>query len=178
MNSQRGYTLHELLLGLAGLGILCGIALPSFGDGMAAVRAGEARNALLESLMLASSRAALTETRSVICPSSDGERCDSGPDWGGGWIVFGDHDGDRERSALEPRIHAEPALAAGVRLRSSVGRTRIVIQGNGGNAGSNVTFTLCDSRGPAEAVSLVLSNRGRLRDQPADADAAALACAP
>jgi type IV fimbrial biogenesis protein FimT len=65
-----------------------------------------------------------------------------------------------------------------VRLRSSAGRTRVTFQGNGGNAGSNLTFTLCDGRGPAKARALVLSNSGRLRDAPADADAAAATCPP
>ena len=32
-----------------------------------------------------------------------------------------------------------------------------------GNAGSNVTFTLCDGRGASHARTLVLSNAGRLR---------------
>jgi multidrug efflux system membrane fusion protein len=65
-----------------------------------------------------------------------------------------------------------------VRLRSTTGRTRVVYQGNGGNAGSNLTFTLCDGRGPAQARSLVISNAGRVRDAPAMAEAAAATCAP
>jgi type IV fimbrial biogenesis protein FimT len=50
-----------------------------------------------------------------------------------------------------------------------------VFQPNGGNAGSNVTFTLCDGRGAAQARSLVMANDGRLRATPAGA-AAARAC--
>mgnify|MGYP006170030997 CR=1 FL=1 len=53
------------------------------------------------------------------------------------------------------------------------GRMRIVFQANGGNAGSNVTFTLCDGRGPRKAVHLVMANDGRLRSRPAEAEAAA-----
>ena len=37
-------------------------------------------------------------------------------------------------------------------------------QGNGGNAGSNATFTLCDGRGPAKARALIMGNAGTLRD--------------
>jgi type IV fimbrial biogenesis protein FimT len=67
------------------------------------------------------------------------------------------------------------ALGGRVHLRSTTGRTRLVFQPNGGNAGSNVTFTLCDGRGPAKAVTLVLANSGRLRTgQPTEA--AALGC--
>jgi len=38
-----------------------------------------------------------------------------------------------------------------------------VFQPNGGNAGSNITFTLCDGRGAAQATTLVLANDGRMR---------------
>ena len=57
-------------------------------------------------------------------------------------------------------------------LRSTAGRTRLVFQPNGGNAGSNVTFTLCDGRGAATATTLVLANDGRLRAGTPTPDAA------
>ena len=60
-------------------------------------------------------------------------------------------------------------------LRTTVGRTRLVFQPNGGNAGSNVTFTLCDGRGAAQATTLVLANDGRLRSG-TPSTAAAQAC--
>ena len=47
-----------------------------------------------------------------------------------------------------------------------------MFQPNGGNAGSNVTFTLCDSRGIEKATTLVLANDGRLRQGKPSADAA------
>ena len=63
-------------------------------------------------------------------------------------------------------------------MRSTVGRTKIVIQPSGGNAGSNVTYTLCDGRGAAMAESLVLSNRGFLHAGFPTATAIAATCAP
>ena len=48
-------------------------------------------------------------------------------------------------------------------------------QPNGGNAGLNVTFTLCDSRGIEKATTLVLANDDRLR-QGTPTAAAAQAC--
>ena len=60
-----------------------------------------------------------------------------------------------------------------MRLQGNIGRPRIVYQPNGGNAGANITFTLCDRRGPKDALALILSNGGRLRsDRPAPAAAA------
>jgi type IV fimbrial biogenesis protein FimT len=64
-----------------------------------------------------------------------------------------------------------------VHLRSTEGRTRIVFQGNGGSGGSNVSFTLCDGRGPARAQGLVLANFGRLREAVPSPQNLAAACA-
>jgi type IV fimbrial biogenesis protein FimT len=61
-------------------------------------------------------------------------------------------------------------------MRSTEGRKRIVFQAHGGNAGSNVTFTLCDGRGPAKAQTLVLNNQGRMRYGTPSAEAIALTC--
>ena len=72
-------------------------------------------------------------------------------------------------------ILAKPALD-GARLLSSSGRTRIIFQGNGGNAGSNVTFTLCDGRGAGKAQTLVVSNAGNLRRGVASPEQIAAAC--
>jgi type IV fimbrial biogenesis protein FimT len=178
MESQRGLTLIELLLVVAAGTVLCTVALPSLSGGLEASRGADARANLLASLVAASNHAALSGRHAVLCPSTDLAHCADSADWSGGWIAFLDADGDRERGAGEPAVWTQKALAGRVRLRSTVGRTRIVFQGNGGNAGSNVTFTLCDGRGPAKARALILGNAGTLRDGAPTADNLAATCAP
>jgi type IV fimbrial biogenesis protein FimT len=179
MEAQRGLTLVELLIALAAAGVLFGVAVPALSGGLEASRGADARADLLDSLRLASNRAAITGTRGVLCPSTDGQACAAAsPDWSGGWLVFLDANANREREPGEPLVLAQGPLAGDVRLRSTVGRTRIVFQGNGGNAGSNVTFTLCDGRGPAKARALILGNAGTLRDGAPTAENLALTCAP
>jgi type IV fimbrial biogenesis protein FimT len=177
MTIARGFTLLECLIVLAIAVLLFGIALPAASNGLEAARSCDARSELLASLSTASQRAALTGQRSVLCPSTDGRQCSEGDDWSAGWIVFSDPNANRSHDPDEPLLHQRGALAGKVHLRSTVGRTRIVFQGNGGNVGSNVTFTLCDGRGPARAVSLVISNPGRLREGVPTEAAIAATCA-
>jgi type IV fimbrial biogenesis protein FimT len=176
MESQRGLTLIELLLALAAGTVLCTVALPSLTGGLEASRGADARADLLQSLATASNHAALSGVRGVLCPSADGRQCLDTPDWSAGWLVFLDDNGSRQHDPGETILKVQAALSGRVRLRSTAGRTRIVFQGNGGNAGSNVTFTLCDGRGPAKARALILSNSGGLRDGVASPDNLAQTC--
>ena len=171
-----GFTLIELLIAVAVVALLLGVALPSFGSAMEKARSLDTKSALMASITRAVNRSAVTGTRAVLCPSPDGQGCADGFDWSQGWIGFLDRNSNRERDAGETLLLAEAALPGKVRLLSTKGRTRIVFQGNGGNAGSNVTFTLCDGRGPAHAETVVLNNKGRLRYGTPTPEAAALAC--
>ena len=174
MPRQRAFTLVELLIVLAIVALALAVAIPAYSQSREAVRAMSAEARLLQSLQQTLQRAALTGQRAVLCPSADGQQCRTSPDWSGGWIAFLDEDGNREHALGEPLILAEAALPGDVRLRSTLGRTRLVFLGNGGNVGSNVSFTLCDGRGAAHARALILANDGRLRHgKPAAASVAA-----
>ncbi|NOT89242.1 MAG: prepilin-type N-terminal cleavage/methylation domain-containing protein [Lysobacter sp.] len=170
----HGFTLLDLLIALTILGILFGIAIPGLKNAVARVQAGSARSALTATLFDAQRHATVLGREVVICPGES--QCVGGADWSQGWLAFIDHNGDRMHGPGEQIVRQEPGLPAGVRLRGTVGRPRIVYQPNGGNAGANITFTLCDRRGPRDALALILSNGGRLRSTRA-APPAGAACA-
>ena len=162
IRNLRGFTLVEAVICLAVASILLCVALPAMSDALASSRASAVRAKLLSTLTTAIGHAAATGTEVVLCPSA-GTVCEDTFDWSAGWIAYADIDGNRRRAPAETLVHASGALHDTVRLRSTTGRRRLVVQPNGGNAGSNVTFTLCDSRGEEAAVTLVLANTGRLR---------------
>jgi type IV fimbrial biogenesis protein FimT len=169
-----GFTLLDLLIALAILGILFGIAIPCMKNAVARVQAGSARGAITTTLFDAQRNATVLGQEIVICPGES--QCLGGADWSQGWVAFIDRDGNRMVGPGEQIVRHETKLPDGVRLRGSVGRPRIVYQPNGGNAGANITFTLCDRRGPEDALALILSNGGRLRSA-RPAPAAAASCA-
>ena len=160
----RGFTLLEAIIALAIVAILASIAIPSWQSARAAVHAAKARSEMLETILAAVRHSALAGTEVVLCkpatPTID--RCETTTNWTAGWALFADINGNRVRDANEPVIHRHRALSGGVKLWTTGGRTRLVFQPNGGNAGSNVTFTLCDDRGAQKAVTFVLANDGRM----------------
>ena len=171
---QSGFTFVEAMVSLIVVAILVGVAVPAWSSASEAARNGSAQATLGVSILGAVSHAALTGSEVVLCPG-DAAGCRSSIDWSGGWIAYADLDQDRIRDPNETLLKAAPSLGGKVHLRSTQGRTRLVFQPNGGNAGSNVTFTLCDGRGIAKATTLVLANNGRLRSG-TPTEAAALAC--
>ena len=159
---SRGFSLIEAVIALAVASVLIGAAVPTWTGAVEATHAAAAKSALLASMTRSISHAAIAGTEVVLCPG-DANGCRDIPDWSAGWIAYADLDGDRAHDRNETLLHAEPALPGKVRLRTTFGRRRLVFQPSGGNAGSNVTFTLCDGRGAGKAVTLVLANDGRLR---------------
>lgn len=162
MRRHAGFTLIEAVIAMSAVGIIAGLAVPAFRDAGEAARSGAAKGVLLEAWLGGVSHAAATGTEVVLCPG-DASGCRQSTDWTPGWIVFADLDGNRTRSPNETLLHASGALGGKVHLRSTSGRTRMVFQPNGGNAGSNITWTVCDGRGWEEASTIVVANNGRLR---------------
>jgi type IV fimbrial biogenesis protein FimT len=89
---QAGFTLIELMVGIALLAILLAIAAPNFQGMTASSRLTSASNELLGSLQLARAQAIRTGARVTVCRSTNATQCDTtaGVGWERGWIVFQD----------------------------------------------------------------------------------------
>ncbi|GAB3357389.1 GspH/FimT family pseudopilin [Lysobacter tyrosinilyticus] len=169
--SVKGFTLLEALVAMAIATILLAVAVPAWSQAKAAAGAAAVRADLASNLLDAVRHSAITGSEVVLCPSG-ANGCAGSTNWDDGWMVFADLNGNRAPDPNETRLAHRGSLPDQIHLRTTTGRTRLVFQPNGGNAGSNVTFTLCDSRGPKFATTLVLSNAGQMRSGVPTASAA------
>jgi len=168
----NGFTLIEALVVMTVAAILLAVAIPAWSHAKAAANAGSVRADLAASLLDAGRHSAIAGSEVVVCPATATGECSGSTNWDDGWLAFADINGDRSPGTNETRLVDAKALPDGIHLRTTEGRTRLLFQPNGGSAGSNVTFTLCDDRGLASATTLVLSNSGNFRTGKPTASAA------
>ena len=174
---RKGFTLVEIVIGLAIAAILLNFAMSAWESATQAARSSSARSALLAALTRARSTAAMWGADVGLCPSADGTRCDDSEEWHRGWVVFADRNDSNLFDAGDSVLIRGERAGDGVRIVTSRGRTYLEFQGTGGNEGSNATFTFCDRRGPARATSIVMGNAGTYREARPGADASRRACA-
>jgi type IV fimbrial biogenesis protein FimT len=173
-----GWTLVELMIALAIVGILSSLAISGFSGAIQAGRTSAAHSDLVATLTTARNAAAVRETDVRVCPSGDGASCADSYHWESGWIVYVDANDNNRKDPGDPIIGGYPKLGDGVKLITSTGRRSLEFQPSGGNGGSNATFTFCDRRGPGRASAFAMSNTGGLHAVPPTASAVSEACYP
>src|SRR5258705_5871511 len=83
-----GFTLVELLIGLAIAGMLITLATPHWRSLIAAAELRERALALVGAMSVARSEAIKRGTRVHLCPSADRTRCAGALGWDAGWLAY------------------------------------------------------------------------------------------
>lgn len=89
MRSAHGFTLVELLVTVALMGILLGIGVPSYTFLVSEVRAHTLASDLQDALHMARAEAVMSRSRVIVCRRNvGGTACDPGTDWSRGWVIL------------------------------------------------------------------------------------------
>lgn len=168
--SCAGFTLVELMVVIAVIGVVAALAAPTFSSVANSVRLTTSLNALLSSLMLTRSEAIKRNSRAVVCKSATGSACASSGGWEQGWIVFHDANNNAALDADESVISRQQALPGLVHLRGNAPVVSYVSYTSTGAAGYTSgafqagTLTVCiQSESSGDARQLVISSSGRPR---------------
>ncbi|NYZ62725.1 GspH/FimT family pseudopilin [Luteimonas deserti] len=162
MPKHTGFTLIELLTTLAVLAVLFAVGLPGLADALARHRVQTTMHLVSADLAMARSSAIMRRSAVVVCPGTGANGCHGDADWGQGWIVFADPDGNRRPDTLDQllRVSSAPGTGSGA-MRIGATRNFVRYQRDGRSAGTNLTIRVCS--GDTLAGQVIVNNLGRVR---------------
>ncbi|HEX7964778.1 MAG TPA: GspH/FimT family pseudopilin [Gammaproteobacteria bacterium] len=163
MKRTAGFTLIELLVTITVVAVLISAAVPSFKTTIQNGRITSQTNDFLGALLIARSQAIAINSDVVVCASSDGATCANSTDWNVGWLV-----GPGTPSAITSVLRVHEALVGNNTLQNDLHAKSVVFTAGSGvpKAGTEINFSLCDSRGEANGRSIYLSFVGEARVSP------------
>jgi type IV fimbrial biogenesis protein FimT len=154
-------TLIEQLLVAAIAATLACIGLPPLWRMVATNEVRVAQTELIHVLNHARALAAQTGRATLACPTRDGERCSGEPAWETDWLVGFRGDQQNQIDGAPRLRHDRPP--AGLVIRSTQGRRSVQFQPDGSAGGSNITLLVCRRNGDGQALTVKVSNAGRVR---------------
>lgn len=175
-NRSHGFTLVELLVTIAILGILLAIALPNYQPLILNTRMTTQANEFLTMVNFTRSEAIKRNTRVTMCKSSNGTACavtaltELTASWQPGWIVFVDGSTAGIIDGTDTILRVQGSLTGGSTLSgnsnlinyvsyTSNGRTQLA---NGGMQGG--TFSLCSFDASISRRKIIITqSTGRAR---------------
>ncbi|WP_158636491.1 GspH/FimT family pseudopilin [Luteimonas marina] len=158
---DTGFTLIEAMIVLSIAAMLLTVGLPAFASAMQRHRVTATLHLLAADMAMARGSAVVQGKQVVVCPRTESNRCGAASDWGRGWLVFTDADGNRQPDIAADILRSADAPGRGGRLSVISSRPFLRYQVDGRSAHSNLTVHVCADGQLAGQV--VVNNHGRAR---------------
>lgn len=162
---QRGVTLIEQIMVLALMATLTSIATPPLRRLLSRNQLQVAQTDFIEALQHARETAVTTGKPALFCPTRNGRNCSDEWRWENGWLLG--HDTDRNNQPDQAPLYTGRGYNDRLIVHSSTGRRFVRFQPDGNASGSNLTLVFCERSNSRNALSVVVSNSGRIRGAPA-----------
>jgi type IV fimbrial biogenesis protein FimT len=170
-HKQHGVTLIEQIMVLVIVAALTGMAIPPLRQLLGRNQLQVAQTDFIIALQHARETAITTGKSTVFCPTLDSTSCSDAARWDSGWLLS--HDTDHNNQPDQGPLYSGSGYAGKLTIQSSSGRHYVRFRPDGSASGSNITLVLCQRSSSQQALSVVVSNSGRIRGTPASASQAA-----
>jgi len=162
---SAGFTLLELLIGLAITSILLTIAIPGFNSILNRNHVASSVNGFVSSLHFARSEAVSREEWITMCPSIDGVNCVADyTGWSKGYIIFANADKDRDHDESEAILGVYQDSSDQIVVHTSSDHRNVITYRPSGRAwGYNTTVRFCLPESSSHNRAIIIATTGRPR---------------
>jgi type IV fimbrial biogenesis protein FimT len=165
---QHGVTLVEQIMVLAIVTAITGMAIPPMRKLLSRNELQVAQTDFIAALQHARETAVVSGKRTLFCPTRDGKSCNNDMRWDSGWLLGHDADGDNQPD--NGPLYTGHGYNGKLIISSTTGRHIVRFRPDGSASGSNITLLFCQPSSAEHALSVVISNSGRVRGAPASAN--------
>ena len=164
INNSQGFTLSELMIAIAILGVTTAAAAPGMSNMLKSNRLSSAANDFIAAMQLAKSHSIAQIVPVSICAKNPANDTCANGGWENGWIVFSDvnNDGTLNTGIGDTLLLKHEALNSEITFRGSQNFVNSVTYRPTGNTSLNNTaiLTLCDKRGFSNGRGILVTMTG------------------